>query len=536
MTEDLSQPWDAAEWNAALEAVHGLIGEGRFEEALTSSETLLARSDVSDNAVVNCAGFLIDLGNDSDNDALIARGVSLLEGCVAKTLSPRVNRAARYNLANGLDSLGRLELEARGRSYWTLQENEKCRRAKHLFAGLLEDEGAESTPEHWTNYGNRLSLVGRKLEALYAYDQALQLDPDHPMAKGNKGEALECIAPRLRVSAAETLHEAGRLIAQAIDSPRLAPIGGPGPRQHWTVDLKRIEGILKRSIRADEPRTHKVADLSARSSFMQRYLALCRDERLFLTYHLCDEDASAALRDDVFIETLEKADEPSRFPGLAIRFNQIKEDYAVARYLLFLSQDSAPDRDAVNSTTIFADLGDGTVSHLNGGLLKAAFGQAFDILDKIAFLLNEYLGLGIPVKRTSFRSFWRNDEDLKKKVPAVTARVRESLRGRDDYGIVSLVDLALDIEHERYKRISDLRNAQTHRCLVLTKGGMESNDPDGVMRIDNEAMTWETLRILRMVKSAIFSLAVVVSAEERRQAGSGPKTILRRDTPNSRGS
>lgn len=414
-------------------------------------------------------------------------------------------------------------------TYWNLQENESCRRAKHLFAELLEDEKTGTSPEHWVNYGNRLSLVGRKLEALYAYDQALHLNPGHPMAKGNKGEALEAIAPRLGVSRVEALHEAGRLLAQATSDPRLAGTGGAQVREHWGSDLKRIEGILGKAIRADEPRTHRPADLAALSPLMRRFLAFSRDERLFLTYHLCDEEASAALRDDVFVETLEGKSEPSRFPALAIRFNQIKEDYAVARYLTFLSLDRDPDRDAVSRTTLFADLRDGAVSHLYGGLLKAAFGQAFDVLDKIAFLVNEYLGLGIPSRRTGFRVLWRDDEDLKAKVPASATRVRISLRDRDDYGVVSLVDLALDLEHERYKRISDIRNAHTHRCLVLSKKALHGTDPEGVMRIEYKSMVWETLRLLRIVKSALFSVAVLVSAEERRRSGTNPKHVIRHE-------
>ncbi len=529
MTDGPSQPWDATTWNSALEAVHRLISEGRFGEALASSENLLARSDVSDSVVVSCAGFLIDIGNDTDQITLVARGVALLEPYADKPLPARTRRVARYNLANGLDTVGRSEVRAHEWTYWGLQENEKCRRAKHFFASLLEDEDAKATPEHWTNYGNRLSLVGRKLEALYAYDRALQLDPEHPMAKGNKGEALEYVAPMLGVSAAETLHEAGRLLAQAIESPRLAAIGGAGPQQHWTADLQRIEAFLGKSIRADEPRTHPVADLSTHSPLLQRFLAFARDERLFLTYHLCDEEATAALRDSVFIETTECVGDPPRFPGLAAQFNQLKEAFAVARYLAFLSQDHDSDRDAISRMTLLAEIGDGSVFHLYAGLLKSAFGQAFDILDKIAFFINDYLALGVAPKKTTFRTFWRSDEDLKAKVPAESARIRDTLRQRDDYGVVSLVDLALDLEHSRYRRIVDLRNALTHRSLVLTTHPGYEQGSDGVGRINRGLLVKESLRLLRMVKSALFSVAVLIRAEEKRRAGAEPKLIARRD-------
>ena len=529
MTGTPSESWTPAQWEEALRTTRRLIDESLFADALASTEALLARPDVNDSVIVSCAGFLIDIGNDTDQAALTARGVGLLEPYADKPLPARTRRVARYNLANGLDTVGRSEVLAHGWTYWGLQENEKCRRAKHLFAGLLEDEDAEATPEHWTNYGNRLSLVGRKLEALYAYDRALELDPEHPMAKGNKGEALEYVAPMLGVSTAETLHEAGRLLAQAIESPRLAAIGGAGPQQHWTADLQRIEAFLGETIRADEPRTHPVADLSTLSPPLQRFLAFARDERLFLTYHLCDEEASAALRDSVFTETTERVGDPPRFPGLAAQFNQLKEAYAVARYLAFLSQDRDADRDAISRMTLLADIGDGSVFHLYAGLLKSAFGQAFDILDKIAFFINEYLALGVSPKKTNFRTFWKNEEDVRAKVPAEAARIRDALRKRDDYGIVSLVDLALDLEHSRYRRIVDLRNALTHRSLVLTSHPGYEQGSGGVDRINRGLLVKETLRLLRMVKSALFSVAVLISAEEKRRAGPGSKRITRRD-------
>ncbi len=530
MSSDTPAPWSAAEWNAALQSAHRLISEGRPTDALAATEALLAREDLNGSAVVSCAGFLIDLGAELDDLRLVHRGVGLLESLVGKGMPPSTGRAARYNLANGLECLGRAEVASHAWTYWGLQENEKCRRAQHLFAGLLEDEDAEATAEHWTNYGNRLSHVGRKLEALYAYDRALGLDPAHPMATGNKGEALECIAPMLGVSATATLVEAGRLLAAAIANPRLASIGGSSPCRHWTADLDRIQSYVGQVIGAEQARSHPAADLSSHPPALQRFLVFARDERLFLTYHLCDEEASAALRDSVFIRVLDRVDSEPGFPGVALRFNQLKEDYAVARYQAFLAIDRDPDRDAISQLTTLADLDDGSVFHLYGGMLKAAFGRAFDVLDKIAFFLNDYLHLGIASKRIGFRTFWKSNASGKARTGDLEAgAVRAELRDRDDYGVVSLVDLAQDLEETRFKRIVDLRNAQTHRCLVLTTDTAHVAHKDGIERIGRSTMLWETLRLLRMVKSALFSLAVVVDAEERRRAGPGPRAETRRD-------
>lgn len=72
--------------------------------------------------------------------------------------------------------------------------------------------------------------------------------------------------------------------------------------------------------------------------------------------------------------------------------------------------------------------------------------------------------------------------------------------------IVGLVDLAKDLEHDRYKRIRDLRNAQTHRVVLVRNGDAQCVRTPGAAYVMTAELRMETLRLLRIVKAAIFSL------------------------------
>lgn len=518
--------------NAEFARLQDWLTEGRLDDALRRTIEILETRGSSPEVRGNCAGILIDIGSAQRAASPATRGVDILRDLIARSSTPAAKRSFTYNLANGLSTLGALEVQASGWSYWGLATNERVQEAKLLLLDLLEDTGQSPTPEAWVNHANGLSQLGRSIEALFAYDQALRLDADHPMAKGNKGEALMTIAPLLGVSFSETLWEAGRLMSQAIQDPRLSAIGTVGAGKSWRTCVARIEAQLRTTFTGNESPRHAPASLDALAPGTRRFVVFCRDERLFLTYHVLDEYADAALRDAVFIRTFEPVGQVDRFAHLATLFNQIKEDYAVARYQLFLATERDADRDAISGHTIYANVGEGAVFHLYAGLLKSAFGQAFNVLDKIAFFMNAYLSLGIAEEQVFFRKFWRHPADVRPQRPGIEYRVRQELRDRENGPIVAIVDIARDLERERFKATRDIRHAQTHRVLVLTKSGDSPHPRPGVQAIPWTRMRAETLQLLLTVKAAIFSLAAVVTEEEgARRNAVERSSAVRRDVP-----
>ena len=77
-----------------------------------------------------------------------------------------------------------------------------------------------------------------------------------------------------------------------------------------------------------------------------------------------------------------------------------------ARLALVQSQLTSDDLSAVSEQTTLINLYDYSASNIYVGYLKSAYKEAFGVLDKIAVLLNHYLGLGLPEDHCYYRSVW----------------------------------------------------------------------------------------------------------------------------------
>jgi tetratricopeptide (TPR) repeat protein len=507
-----------SDWRNGLAAADRLYRAGDMTGALAALDEILAAPYPDQVVPLNGGALLIDIGNALKRLDLVDRGTSLLESIRGSVGEESSRVSLEYDLANGYSYRGQLTLRQQGAwTAWGIQENEDTQLAKTTLSELLLAEGGRGKPEAWVNLGATLSHLGRPIDALDAYDAALRLDPTHPGALGTRGKELLWLTPHLGPMARATAIEAGRHLARALASERLGDILGPGIRAHWTKSLEEIERKTGTKISTNDAPIHPPADLSRLSAPVREYVEFCRDRHLFLTWHLLDEGAEHALGDHMFIRTIESPAPASRFEALAPIVNQIKEDYATARYLLFLSSRQTKERDEINELTELVMLEERSYFNLYGGLGKAAFGHAFDVLDKIAFLLNQYLGIGLKSDRVHFSNFWRHLEDSK--LPAAKIRVTPVIRAIPSRLLVGIVDLARDLDREQFRRVRRIRNALTHRCLVLTDGHTETREVDGVLYVPWRAMRRESLRTLRLARSAIFSLIAFISEWEQKQAG-----------------
>src|SRR5438270_5231976 len=67
--------------------------------------------------------------------------------------------------------------------------SETLQKVKTFFRNALsavKDQNPHLEKQLWVNYGNCLDCLGRGVEALYAYEEALKIDPKFAMAIGNK--------------------------------------------------------------------------------------------------------------------------------------------------------------------------------------------------------------------------------------------------------------------------------------------------------------------------------------------------------------
>ena len=145
------------------------------------------------NLRFNSGGLLIDIGTDLNRPDLVEEGIQRIEGILGQFDD---SSTLFYNLANGYSALSNLERRLEGADYRLDPDDTPLVRAKYYYRKALavNESNRDLRTQQWINYGNCLSGLGRTVEAMSAYDQALQLFPEHPMAKGNLGIELHHFA------------------------------------------------------------------------------------------------------------------------------------------------------------------------------------------------------------------------------------------------------------------------------------------------------------------------------------------------------
>ncbi len=396
----------------------------------------------------------------------------------------------------------------------TVALSDNLQKAKTYYRQALswvKDQNPHLEKQVWVNYGNCLDFLGRGVEALYAYDEALGIDPQFAMAIGNKAITSRHFAS-ISGSYTAAIHiDAYHALHSIIDHAELVAIGGQGAKQHFEEVLHSIEAHVTDKTVLEKRRPHPHYNETHLSDFEKFYLRFCITHKLFLNFHIHDDTCEAALHDSIFISITTPIDDTTTFFKLSRYINQIKEDYAVARLSLVQSQMRRKDFDSISKRTTFINPRDYSRTNIYTGLLKSAFKEAFNILDKIAVFLNRYYDLGLNERSISFDSVWVKD---KKK----DRTLRERLLHTENMSLYALYDIHKDFQNGYYQTLKEIRHALTHRQLTIFELGIEGMQQDGdLLSISDDEMLRQTIQLMRLVKAAIIYLINTVTIEEKKK-------------------
>jgi hypothetical protein len=216
-------------------------------------------------------------------------------------------------------------------------------------------------------------------------------------------------------------------------------------------------------------------------------------------------------------------------------FNQLKQEFVSARYLLYEGVTDRQPHFSDRGVTLY-DTMEYPVYGLAGEKVKLALRSAYSLFDKLAFFLNYYLELGIPPKQVGFRGFWyqsqKPDKGLK---PDIERRENWPLRGlfwvaKDLYDPAPEFREAMEPEA---REIDTTRNHAEHKYLRVhddlwpelsaMANGPSSMPVDASFSIGCEMLIQRTLRVTKLARSALLYLAFAVHVEEgRKQSERGP--------------
>jgi hypothetical protein len=290
-----------------------------------------------------------------------------------------------------------------------------------LQAVLLERKNLpeELLPNILTNYANLLDHLGRTIEAVDHYYDCLELAPEHAVAMGNCGEAIQRLYNISPIHNQKLLYESWKLL-QAADArqSRLSQIGGERARARCSKKLDNIEAYINSQIPGGcgAFETYMVGFVNIHKSQPSELAQRFKQDRLLLTVSPYLSNCSLEHKDDVFFgDVVVPIEEPQqRFNDMAHALNHIKEDFITARYLYYQSQSQAPELVEASAMTSYADTLDYAVFGLRSGFLKSSLRLASDMFDKCAGFLNLYLKLGHSEDRVAFSNIWYNNCQYKK--------------------------------------------------------------------------------------------------------------------------
>jgi tetratricopeptide (TPR) repeat protein len=369
----------------------------------------------------------------------------------------------------------------------------------------------ESRAQILTNLANTLNSLGRSIEALQHYDQALDEIPHFAIALGNRGIA--------RAELARQLHDSGHVIvlmqAAAADIKRAL-----APDAFWDNDYpeaidqyQRWLKWLTEVIARNQPCTIDLDGFSlGRTKTEKRFRRWALENELFLSpLNVIGTHAIAAADPFGLPPHRGSIDEPPHFIAW---YNQMKQEFAAARLLLFESI-VGNDRHYADRDLMLVDTLDFHAFGLKVEKQRIAFRMAYGLLDKIAGFLNGYFKLGDDPNRLSLRSVWPTKGPVRKEF---ADRPNLPLRGLYWLSLDLLAAEPADIDAiaPDAAELNQLRNALEHRCVVLRE--VDTTLPTGI--VETRTMLefrQSTFRMMSLARAALFYLSLAVGIEERKR-------------------
>jgi hypothetical protein len=494
-----------------------LLNEGNHVEAIKLAETL--SNDAFRAAIFIDGGFA--LGDASK----IKKGIKIFENMLLmdETTSGYSRCSISYNAANGYSSLHTLK---RNKDKVVAPPNDSdLRNAKRLYRQAIQNLG-NSEPSFASqvliNYGNCLSQLGRFIDAIECYEQAIHIDPTNGMAAGNLGIGLEHATLITGCYRHEYVALAHDFLKQALSPMMHLRYGSPQAINDFKRRLSYLESFIKahkEPILLPEP-----AKACHKNKHQQAYIQFCIKNGLFLNAWAGNKNFTPGITDDIsFGGITTSINDRHLVPELLRILNEIKESYTTARYLYFLSQRKSDILDNVSQTAIYFGNFDYSINGVYTGLCKAAYSRGFDVLDKVARIVNTYFGIG---KRED--TFWHIFADKQSLGEAHEIRfaARQTICDTHNPSMFALSDLCIDyFENAKVdlKTIDARRNRITHDYLNVKLYVVKDDNKESVIGLDE--LEQQTKDVLLLAKYAVLYVVSAVNIAETRKEKSEERVM-----------
>jgi tetratricopeptide (TPR) repeat protein len=486
-------------------------GDGRA--ALAIARRLEAKGQGSDPAIGH---IYVEVGFTLGDEALIRHGMDLAGRYLRRAEAGDAAALAHSVLGNG-------HLGLFGLKYATPPANAaflgpELDQAKNQFrAALAAGPGDDSLRAGiLANLGDCYDHLGRAIEALECYEEALAYQPDHALALANKALGFLSYSRLAGEHRGTFLIEAYWLLARALEA-------GVGAQSEPVLRdyLQQIGDLFAGTPLLESPPAYAGCSVAAVQPLERYATEFCLQHRLYLSICTFCQRCDAAIGDSAIIRGLAPiaaaappAGEEDRL-RLCEHLNQVKQDFVAARFMLILAEAEQIDLSFADAGVAMVDTQGISLHGVRTELLKGSFKAFYGVLDKIASFLNEYLQLGAEETRADFRRIWYADWKAKAVHPA--------LGESENLSLGALFDIHRDFETGPYEGLRLLRNVLTHGFVNVGAAGQ------GDGRLTRDDLLAKTLSLSAIVRNAVIYLIGFVDDEANRGAavpeGAVPRTV-----------
>lgn len=493
----------------------------KFLMALQSFDAL----DAED--IVVGLGILFEHGRKLNETKYILKGLELAKNMNFKDFYLEQIQAFHFNMANGWSYLHGItgpqnHLEVREFQTEELEQEIIHLRSALLYSGDWSDNLRDC--EVLTNLGNLFNKIGRFSEALRYYETALSIELGYGQTLANRSNTV--------FGYARILYDGGHqayFLKNTYDGFSAALEGElyEETRGNVKVMQEHIASIFKNDeLKYDyKESSFDLGDTKEEKSYREWALR----ERLFLNPLNDVTMESIAAQDCLLLPTLTAKDDKPEF--FQILFNQIKQEFVTARYLyyegLLITQPHFSDKGNVQ-----LDFSKGIAYSAAIEKIKIAFKTSYSILDKIAYLLNDYLELGWNLKSVSFRRIWYTNEK------GSGIRVMDKINATENWAFKGLFWLNKDFYEKSIpylttiapesKKMADIRNYMEHKAINIIANGSEIPNEEGEKSywITRNDLEKKTLVLMQTVRASMIYLSLGINIEEYKRSTSGPTIPL----------
>lgn len=395
------------------------------------------------------------------------------------------------------------------------------RHAEELISKLIE---SDKNTDYFTvfqmslyvNLANSLFFCGRMCAAISYYNKALKLGP-FAMAFGNIGRSLEHYAYFESSKLYKNiLYKKAYQYYLSAENSKDKNIYEEA-KNYFSNNRKRMEEFFGKEFFLEND---ELLSINIDSYEEYLYRKWCLENHLFLNIlnDLPDQN-DFFMKDILKIDSITTEFDRENPPFVFEMFNQIKEEYIYARYLLYKSIERSTEVHYADKETHLDDILNYGNYSIRIEQLKTSYRTLYSIFDRIGYLLNFYLKLEIKEFDINFSRVCEKIEEKDNNNKALLA-----LRWIN----YDFMEPFAEKEIPYSKKLKNLRNALEHKFVSVHQNTLDNElkaDEDNIYRVEEQMLINYSMTLVKLIREAIIELIFAIRIEENNKNQNSKNTL-----------